>query len=180
LGVKGFYKADTTQPRFLLLAGPPVILLFIGLAIPRGKRFIDGLNLQTLTILHTIRIPVEIVLYWLFLNKAVPRAMTFEGRNFDILAGLSALPVWYFMFVKGRLNKTLLLIWNVICIGLLLNVVTIALLSVAAKWGQSAFDPPKIALVYFPFLLLPACLVPLVLTSNVAAIRQLLKRRTVS
>ncbi|HEY4151628.1 MAG TPA: hypothetical protein VGM41_21965 [Chitinophagaceae bacterium] len=176
LGVNGFYKIDTTPPRFLLLASPPVLFLLIGLIIPRGRRFIDSLDLKTLTVLNTLRIPVEIVLYWLFLNNAVPGAMTFEGRNFDILSGISALPVLYFGFRKGRLNKPLLLVWNLVCLGLLLNVVTIAVLSAAAKWGQSAFDQPKFALVYFPFLLLPGCLVPLVLTSNVAAIRQLLKR----
>jgi len=177
LGVNGFYRVRTMPSRFLLLVAPPMIFILIILIMPRGRRFVDGLNLKTLTILHIVRIPVEIVLYWLFLNKAVPEVMTFEGRNFDILSGLSAPFVWYFGFAKGGLNKGLLLIWNLVTLGLLLNVVTIAILSINTKLEPFAFDPSKIAMVYFPFLLLPGCLVPVVMFSNLAAIRQLLIKR---
>ena len=45
------------------------------------------MNLRILTLLHIVRVPVEIVLYWLFISKAIPGLMTFNGRNFDILAG---------------------------------------------------------------------------------------------
>jgi hypothetical protein len=37
-----------------------------------------------------------------------------------------------------------------------------------------AFDQPNIAVLYFPFNWLPSCIVPLVLLSHLAAIRQLL------
>ncbi|MEC5142422.1 hypothetical protein [Chitinophaga sp. 212800010-3] len=176
LGLNDFYKINTAPPRFLLLTLPPLLFLLISLIIPVGRRFIDNLNIRTLTVLHTVRIPVEIVLYWLFLNKAIPGEMTFEGRNFDILSGLSAPLVWYVGFVKGRLNKPLLLIWNLICLGLLMNIVMIVMLSVVTKLVPLAPEQPKIAFVYFPFLLLPSCLVPLVLYAHVAAIRRLLKR----
>ncbi|MBC9913834.1 hypothetical protein [Chitinophaga varians] len=175
LGMNDFYTVDTTPPRFLLLVVPPVLLLLITLMVPAGRRFIDGLHIRTLTILHTIRIPVEMVLYWLFLHKVIPQVMTFEGRNFDILAGLSAPLVWYFAFVSGSLNKTMLLIWNLVSLGLLLNIVTIAMVTVSAKVPPAGLALPTIALAYFPFLLLPTCLVPLVLFSHMAAIRQLLK-----
>jgi hypothetical protein len=59
----------------------------------------------------------------------------------------------------------------------LLNVLRIVALSLISKIPAFAFDQSKLALVYFPFVLLPACLVPLVLLSHVAAIRQLSKRR---
>lgn len=177
LGVNGFYQVRTAPPRFLLLVMPPMLFLLILFIIPKGRRLIDSLNLKTLTILHILRIPVEIVIYWLFLNKAVPEVMTFEGRNLDILSGLSAPLVWYFGFARGGLNKGLLLIWNVVCLGLLLNIVTIVLLTVATKLEPFAFDGSKLAMIYFPFLLLPACLVPIVLFSHLAAIRQLVKRK---
>jgi hypothetical protein len=177
LGVNGFYRVSTTPPRLLLLVLPPMILLVVALVTPGGRRRIDSLDLKTLTLLHIIRIPVEIVIYWLFLNKAVPEVMTFEGRNFDLLSGLSAPFVWYFGFAKGGVNKWLLLIWNVVCLGLLLNITMIAMLTVATKLEPFAFDSSKLAMVYFPFLLLPGCLVPIVLFSNLAAIRQLVKKR---
>jgi len=44
--------------------------------------------------------------------------MTFEGSNFDILAGLSAPLVFYLGFVKINLTKNTLLLWNAVCLPL--------------------------------------------------------------
>src|ERR1044072_7442907 len=72
MGLYGFYTVtNTTPPRFLLLPGLPVLLIITLLVTKRGLRFIDSLDLKTLTILHIIRIPVELVLFWLFINKTV-------------------------------------------------------------------------------------------------------------
>ncbi|TAH22438.1 MAG: hypothetical protein EAZ08_00730 [Cytophagales bacterium] len=46
--------------------------------------------LKNLIYLNIVRIPVEIILFWLFVNKAIPELMTFEGRNLDIIAGITA------------------------------------------------------------------------------------------
>ncbi|HUQ96495.1 MAG TPA: hypothetical protein VM010_02440, partial [Chitinophagaceae bacterium] len=45
---------------------------------------------------------------------------------------------------------------------------------------QLAFDQPDIAVLYFPFVLLPGVVVPVVLLSHLAAIRQLLVKRSYS
>lgn len=172
-GYTGFYTIPNTfPPRFVLLALPPVIFiicLFISVA---GRRYIDSLDAKTLTLLHVVRIPVEICLYWLFLHKSIPQLMTFEGRNFDILAGLTAPVVFYFGYVKTILNKPVLLIWNFICLGLLLNIVLNAILSAPTTFQQFAFDQPNTAILYFPFVWLPCCVVPLVLFAHLVAIKK--------
>lgn len=176
IGLSGFYKiANTIPPRFTLLAVPVLILIIVLFNTKTGKAFIDSLDIKTLTIFHIIRIPVEIVLFWLFVNKTVPELMTFEGRNFDILSGISAPFVYYFGFVKNNLSKKLILIWNFVCLALLINIVTNAILSLPSAFQQFAFEQPNIAILYFPFVLLPSVLVPLVLFSHLATIRQLLK-----
>jgi hypothetical protein len=145
-------------------------------ATRKGRAFLDELNLPTLTFFHIIRIPVELVLFWLFISNTIPEAMTFHGRNFDILSGISALFIYYFGFVKKKLSKPVLVAWNLICFALLINVVAAAILSLPARFTQFGFEQPSIALGYFPFVLLPAVLVPLVVLSTVAAIKQLLKK----
>jgi hypothetical protein len=81
----------------------PPLLGIAGLFMsPKGRKFIDGLDLKSLTILHTIRIPVELVLFFLFTYKAVPELMTFEGRNFDILSGITAPVIFYFAFIRKQ------------------------------------------------------------------------------
>ncbi len=175
LGISGFYTTVTTPPRLPLLVLPPVLFIVSLFNTGKGKRFIDGLDVKKITLVHVIRIPVEIVLLWLCIHKVVPELVTFEGRNFDILSGITAPLVYYFGFVKQQLSKPILLLWNFICLGLLANVVAYALLSAPSPLQQFAFDQPNIAISYFPFLLLPSVLVPLVLFSHLVSIRQLLK-----
>lgn len=178
IGLSGFYNVtDTIPPRFLLLVFPP-ILLIIGLFITsKGRQYIDSLDTKTLTILHSVRIPVEIVLFWLFVNKTVPEHMTFEGRNFDILSGLTSPIIFYFGFIKKQLNRKIILTWNFICLGLLINIIANAVLSAPFPFQKFAFDQPNIAVLYFPFNWLPSCVVPLVLLSHLATIKQLLNFR---
>lgn len=178
IGLSGFYTdTETIPPRFIFLVLPPILFIIGLFATTKGKQYIESLDPKTLTILHTVRIPVEIVLFWLCLNKAVPSLMTFEGRNFDILSGLTAPIIFYFGFIKNIISKQLILIWNFICLGLLINIVANAVLSAPFPFQKFAFDQPNIAVLYFPFNWLPSCIVPLVLFSHLVVIRQLLNKR---
>ncbi|MES2765824.1 MAG: hypothetical protein V4642_08150 [Bacteroidota bacterium] len=178
IAMSGFYTVtDSIPPRFLLLVLPPMLLIIGLFATPKGRQFIDSLDIKTLTILHIIRIPVELVLLWLFLFKAVPQLMTFEGRNLDILSGITAPIIYYFGSIKRRLDRKIILLWNFFCIGLLFNIVINAILSAPSPFQKFAFDQPNIAVLHFPFVWLPCCIVPLVLFSHLVAIRQLLNRQ---
>jgi hypothetical protein len=93
LAYKNVYNSDTNSfPPKIILKGvlPTILSIIILFATSKGRQFIDSLPLKPLTYLNTVRISVEIVLFWLFLNKAIPELMTFEGRNFDILTGITA------------------------------------------------------------------------------------------
>ncbi len=172
IAYSGFYtNAKGVPPRFMLTIGPALLCIMLLFATSKGRQFIHGLNLQSLTLLHVARIPVEIVLLWLFVHKAIPQVITFQGHNFDILSGVTAPIVWYLL--RNNTNRKLLLIWNIVCLGLLLNIVITAVLAAPFDFQQIAFDQPNIAVLYFPFVWLPACVVPLVLLSHIAAIRQL-------
>jgi hypothetical protein len=176
LAVNFFYTITSSlPPRILLMIVPPFILIAGLFVTARGRRFTDSLDIRFLTLLHVVRIPVEIVLFWLFLGKLAPQLMTFEGRNFDIIAGITAPFIYYFGCIKNILHKNILLGWNVICLALLINIVVNAALSAPSVVQQFAFGQPNIAILYFPFNLLPAVIVPLVLFSHLAAIRQLLR-----
>jgi hypothetical protein len=171
----GFYTVtDTMPPHFLLLLMPPLLVILILFILPSGKKFLDSLDIKTLTLLHVIRIPVEVTILFLFIHKTVPQLMTFEGRNFDILSGITAPVIYYFAFIKTRFKSTLLLLWNFICLGLLINIVADAILSAPFAFQRFSFDQPDIAVLYFPFTWLPCCIVPLVLLSHLTAIRRIL------
>ena len=118
---------------------------------------------------------LEIILFLLYKHGAIPRLTTFEGSNFDILAGLSAPVIYFWGFKDGVPRKVPLIIWNVLSLGLLINIVSMAILSAPFPFQQYGFDQPNIAVFYFPFVWLPGLIVPLVLFAHLASIRLLLK-----
>lgn len=176
IGLSGFYKISSgIPPRFMLLLVPPVVLIALVVFTKRGTNIINSFDIKALTLIHIARIPVELTLYWLYLHKAVPEVMTFEGRNFDILCGLSAPFIYYFSFVKNVLSKKVLIAWNIICLLLLANIIVTAVLSAPFRFQQFGFEQPNIALFYFPFVWLPAFVVPAVLFAHLVVIKWLLK-----
>ena len=179
IALTDFYTVtDTIPPRFLLLIMPPILFIILLFATKKGKIFIDTLDLKALTLLHIVRVPVEIVLFWLFIYKMIPELMTFEGRNFDVISGISAPLIYYFGFVQKQLSNKIIIIWNVLCLMLLFNIVINAVFSAPFPFQKFAFDQPNIAILYFPFNWLPSCVVPIVLFSHIVVIRQLLKVKT--
>ena len=178
VSMTGFYTiTNNMPPRFSLLVLPPVVLILFLFVLPAGRRWMDRLDYSRLTMLHLVRVPVEIVLYALFLYKAVPKIMTFEGGNLDILSGLSAPLVFWLVWKKKKLGSTGLLFWNLICLGLLIHIVRIALFSAPFPFQRFGLDQPNIAVLYFPFVWLPGCIVPLVLFSHLASIRMILIKK---
>lgn len=177
LGYAGFYTVtNTTPPRFAIMVTPAFLIILILFISASGKKFIDSFSLKILTQLHIIRIFVEIILWWLFTYKTIPELMTFEGRNFDIIAGITAPLVAYYGFVKRRLSNRFLIAWNIICLVLLLNIVINAILSAPSPFQQFAFGQPNIAVLYFPFVWLPCFIVPVVLFSHLVLIRRLMNK----
>jgi hypothetical protein len=176
ISYKYFYSENTLSfpPRFVLLVLPALVTILLLFITKSGRRFIDSLPLLNLTYLHIVRIPVELVLYWLFLNKKVPELMTFAGRNFDIFSGITAPLVAFFGIKKNFFGKKILLAWNIICLALLLNIVVNAVLSAPFVFQKFAFDQPNVAVLYYPFTWLPCFIVPVVLFCHLASIRILL------
>lgn len=174
LGYSGFYLDMVSMPPHILVLFPPVFISIIILFnTKKGKAFIDSLDLKTLTLLHTVRIPIEICLLWLFMADAIPQLMTFEGRNFDIIAGLTAPIVFLLYFIRNKISKKMLLAWNVIMLLFLINIIVNALLSAPLPFQQFAFDQPNIGILYLPYVWLPSFIVPTVFFSHLVAIRRL-------
>jgi len=174
-----FYQNLEALPPAIVLWGifPTVLLLLFILFSEKGRNFMDGLNPIWLYFFHIVRLPVEWTLYELFMFGKVPVLMTFAGRNFDIFAGLTA-PLIAFGVYKNALSKWILSVWNGLCLCLLANIVISAALSAPSPLQQLAFEQPNVAILYFPFNLLPTFIVPLVLFAHLASLRFLFKTKT--
>lgn len=176
--LQGVYisNLEVLPPRLLLFGLLPNIIAILALFLTqKGRAFIDSLPLDKVTAINIVRIPVEFVLLWLSFQKVIPSIMTFEGWNFDILAGLTAPLIIYFGFRKKSIGKNLILFWNVLGFCLLTTIVVIALFSAPFPLQAFAFEQPNIAVLNFPFSWLPTFIVPIVYFGHLVSIRQLTK-----
>jgi hypothetical protein len=78
LSYKNVYCSSMKElpPRIFLMGIMPmniiIILLFIS---KKGRAFMDSLDLSRMALINTVRIPVEIILYLLYINKAIPEIL---------------------------------------------------------------------------------------------------------
>lgn len=162
----------------------PALLLVLALTIataavvasPLGGRLAGRLGLGVVVVLQAFRIGVELLLHRLYLEGVVPVQMTYAGRNFDVVSGVTGLllGVW---LLRGRpVAGVVVLGWNVLGLGLLINIVTVAVLSTPVPFRVFTEGPPNLVPSTFPLVLLPSFLVQVAFGSHLLVFRQLGRR----
>ncbi len=137
-----------------------------------GKEILLRIPVEKIIQLNAFRIVVELLLWVLYLENLAPIQMTFEGGNLDVLSGLSA-PFVAFLYSKGKISKTGLMVWNLLCLGLLINIVVTAILSMPTTMRVFMNEPSNTIVTQFPISWLPGLLVPLAYALHFFSIRQL-------
>ncbi len=172
LGVSltGFFEDFTAfPPRIMIVLGVPLVTIVLVVFSKPVKELLPLIPPRSIIRLQVFRVFVELLLWAAFVQNALPIQMTFEGRNFDILAGLFAPVVAYFL----ANNRTALYIYNIVSLGLLLNIVTVAILSLPTPFRVFMNEPANVLVAKFPFVLLPGMLVPLAYGLHFLSFRQL-------
>lgn len=173
LARQGFFiEYAGTRPPVLLLILIPNIAALVWLA--RSKKALasfKGLSPTWLVGVQVFRIPVELILANLSEHHLIPEVMSWHGRNFDILTGVTA-PLVAWLFATKRISASVVRIWNWAGLALLTNVVMHAFLTL-----------PPISLIHspvpnmlpslFPFVWLPGILVPFAYALHIASLRTL-------
>lgn len=175
---QGLYSdfKDSIPPKIALFGIVPTFLVMAGLFLsPSGRAFIDSLPLKQVTYLNVVRIPVEIVLFLLAFHHTLPAIMSFEGMNYDILAGITAPFIAFYGFTKMKIGRSWILLWNCISLALLITIIVISILAAPSPFQKIIFEGPEFAMFFYPFSWLPTFVVPIVLFGHFVSIRQLLK-----
>jgi hypothetical protein len=159
-----------------ILIVPLVVITYLSFFSNTTGELLDHLKPHVIIRLQVFRVFVEILLWMLLLENLLPIQMSFEGRNFDILAGLTA-PLIAYLSYHQKISKTIIIVWNVVSLGLLINIVTIAILSMPAPFRVFLNEPSNIIVAQFPISLLPGFLVPLAYALHFLSIRQLSRIR---
>jgi hypothetical protein len=114
-------------PLAFLVAG--IVALSAAIAFsPYGNRLATGLPIALLIAVQGFRLPLELAMHEMYERGVMPVQMSYSGRNFDIVTGISAFVVAW-LVAQGLGGRLLITIWNLMGLALLVNVVTIAILS---------------------------------------------------
>src|SRR4030095_11438319 len=107
-----FQHSEWRPPAFPFLA---VTMMALGVALARsafGDRLARALPLAYLVLFQSFRLPLELLLHRAYTEGVMPVQMSYSGRNFDIVTGISALVLGVAMLI-WNVPKAIVWIWNV-------------------------------------------------------------------
>jgi hypothetical protein len=171
-GMNFFHDFTAMPPRLIIAPLPCLIAIIILASSKKFAEFLRKIPLHWLIYLQSFRILMEIILYMLAKNGVIHERLTFAGRNFDILAGISALAIGW-MVQKNKITRPWLITWNVACIILLLNIVMMAILSTPYPFSVFKDEPATTVVFYYPFIWLPGFVAPFALALHVFTLRKI-------
>ena len=156
-------------------------LVTIGVALSvKGAYILHAVPLALLVGMQAFRIPVEMLLHRLYSEGVVPVQMTWSGRNFDVVTGITALFLGLWLSRGGSVPGWVVFLWNLLGICLLINIVAIAALSTPVSFRQFPAEPANTLPSTFPFVWLPSFLVQLALFGHLLVFRKMSRAAVVN
>ena len=162
---------STFPPKLFITLIVPLVTIIWVVRTREVKEILLNTPPQSIIWIQSFRIVVEVLIWRLFVDNLAPIQMTFEGRNFDILSGLSAIVI-AILVTKNKISPTLVILWNFACLALLVNIVTVAILSMPTPFRVFMNEPVNTIVTRFPIVWLPALLVPLAYGLHFLSLRQ--------
>ncbi|MDB5104725.1 MAG: hypothetical protein JWP91_2414 [Fibrobacteres bacterium] len=163
---------EAVPPPMALILFPGLILAGAAAFTGFGGRMAKHLGYASLVGFHAFRLPLEGLLWWFYRQGRLPVQMTFEGRNPDILTGISAV-ILAVLLKRGAAGRKAVMIWNLCGFALLINIVTVAILSLPGRMRAFHNEPANTLVLYFPYVWLPAVLVLGALLGHLLVFRKL-------
>lgn len=166
-----FEQWNALPPRLLIVLLPPLITTLLFARSKKAVSLLQVLPQQSIIYVQSFRIMMEIILWALFMESIIPKQMTFEGFNVDILVGITAIVIGYLAMTHKISNKWII-VWNVAGLCILANIVTIAILSAPLYFRAFMNEPANTIVAQFPFVWLPGFVVPVAYFLHVCSIKK--------
>jgi hypothetical protein len=168
-----FHNWSAMPPRLMIAVLPPLVFAIVLFTSAKTNDVVKWIPHHWLIFIQSFRIIMELILLRLFLENIIPQQMTFEGRNFDILVGITALLVGYLAY-RNKLSNNFIIAWNIFGLILLANIVVVAILSTPLPFRVFMNEPANTIIAYFPFVWLPGFVVPVAYTVHLLSIKKCL------
>lgn len=169
---------SAVPPRFALVVLPPLLAVALLAFTPAADALLRATPPAWLIAAQTFRVGVEALLWLLYVHGALAALMTFHGRNFDVLTGITAPVAAWLCFGGGRRRTGAALLWNAAGLALLVNVVVRGVLSTPTPFALIHTTPPNTIVARFPTVWLAAFFVPLAFALHALSIRQVVRGLT--
>lgn len=166
---------DATPPPFAALVVAVLAMAPLIAFGSYGRRMAHGIPLWALVAIQGFRLPLELAMHSMYVDGIMPQQMSYSGRNFDILTGVTALMIAPVLRTGGA--RQLAVVWNVLGLGLLVNIVVVAVLS-TPRFAYFGPDRLNTFVTYPPFVWLPAVMVLAALAGHLLVARSLLVQRS--
>ena len=147
--------------------GPPlpfvimVVSIFaIGALLARstiGDRLARGLPLVMLVGFQGFRLPLELAMHRAYSEGLMPVQMSYSGRNFDIVTGITAIALAIALTVTS-VPRWVIQAWNLLGLILLCNIFAVAIAS-TPMFAYFGPDRLNVWVMWMPYTLLPAVMV---------------------
>lgn len=175
IATSGFLNDFTsTPPKILLIIVPPLIFMLLILISKQFHDLCEGLDNFWLIYPQSFRIIMEFILWLLFRYRIIPIQMTFAGGNYDVIIGLTAPVIAFYCFNRKLWSPKVALVWNFAGLGFLIYIMAVSILSTPYPFRVFMNEPANTLPFHFPFVWLPAVVVPFALLLHVLSIRRLL------
>lgn len=170
----GFLADFSLPPKMVLYVVLPALLFtVVFFTIRKTSPIIAAFPIALPVYFQTFRVFVELLIWGLYKEGIGPELVTFEGRNLDILAGITAPIVGYWAYNRKVLSHKVVLVWNIMGLLLLANIVSIfiTLIVMPQLWGyeQVAID---VKFTTPPYIFIAAVYMPVAVFMHVMSIRK--------
>lgn len=172
LAARGLLRFDSVPPTMFVA----IIITLVGsILLARSRLGVGMARAVPLTVLvawQAFRLPLELLMHRAYSEGLMPVQMSYNGLNFDIATGASAIGVAA-LLAAGKGGRKMVLAWNAVGSLLLLNVVTIAILSTPTPLRLFPNEPTNVWISQFPYVWLPVVMVSTAIIGHLLIFRKL-------
>jgi hypothetical protein len=167
-----FSEFDRRPPTLMVVVVASFLLFAFATSNATATRLVRAAPPHWAIALQTMRVPIELGLWALFVLGKLPVHLTFEGRNFDVVVGVTA-PFVAFALARGWIGKRIAIAWNVGSLAALVNIVGMAVTTLPGPFHLDWPGVSNVVLTTAPLVWLPTFFVPVALFGHLVSLRQL-------
>ena len=166
---------DPPRPLLPLLIWTPVLAFLVSFATSHSlRRWALSLNLRWPIAFHVVRLPIGVAFLLMEAGDRLPAEFAVKGGIGDITIGATAIVALLCVPLLATFRIRIVLVWNILGLADILMVFAVAQKLLFVSGTPNAL----VELTRFPFLVVPAFVVPIVLITHFIVFAQIWSNRT--